>query len=157
MTIAPPQVPIDEPKGLGGWLILVMIGLMTAPLTGLAHLDVFVAFMKEILPKSHIDFLGAEFTAYVITSILFPTGLLILMFTKDRSFPAFYVVWAAINIVVIVVHVIAAKVLFGDLLHTRAMSLFGVVLNGVWRAVGLFGIGILYMLKSKRVRNTFIN
>lgn len=156
ITVQPPTVE-DEPKGLGGWLILPIVGLLAAPLLGLGHLDVLAAFMKESLPRHLINFLQFELIAYVIGSLALPIGLLVLMFMRKRYFPRLYVAWALMNIVVVVVHMFVAGAYFGNLFQTRATSLLDVLLSGLWRAVGLYGIGIIYMRRSLRVRNTFIN
>lgn len=157
MTIAQPPAAEDEPKGLGGWLILPMIGLLAAPLLGLGHLDVLAGFMKEPLPQYLTKFLHFELIAYAIGSLALPIGLLVLMFMKKRYFPHLYVVWALMNIAVVVVHMFVAAAYFGNFFQTRATSLLDVLLSGLWRAVGLYGIGIIYMRRSLRVRNTFIN
>ncbi|WP_439502103.1 DUF2569 family protein [Aminobacter ciceronei] len=157
MTIAQRPAAEDEPKGLGGWLILVMVGILAAPFYGLGHLDVLAAFMKEPLPGHLNKFLGFELIAYVVTSLAFPIGLLVVMFMKKRYFPRLYVAWALVNIAVVIVHMFVAAVFFGNLFQTRATSLLDVLLSGLWRAVGLYGVGIIYMRRSLRVRNTFIN
>jgi FtsH-binding integral membrane protein len=140
--------PASEPTGMGGWLILPMIGLMAAPLFGLSHLSLPI---KEPLPKLHVNFLYSGLVAYAVTSIVLPAGLLIIMFMKKRNFPRLYVAWALVNIVFVVLHLLAATFLF------RATSLLDAILSGLWRGVGLYGVGIPYMRNSRRVRNTFIS
>ena len=161
MTIAQPPAAEDEPKGLGGWLILPMIGLLAAPLLGLGHFGLLLFFAKAELPEFQLAFLNASFFPYVIfyvvSSILGPIGLLVLMFRKKRSFPSMYLTWAVFNVALIVAELALAGLFFGGLFRTRALSLLVFVLTGLWRAVGLYGIGVIYMRRSLRVRNTFIN
>jgi hypothetical protein len=160
MTIAQPTAAEDEPKGLGGWLILPMIGLLAAPLIGLGHFGLPLAFAKVELPGLQVDLLNAGFFPYVffyaVSSIFGPIWLLVLMFRKKRSFPSVYRTWAVLNIALVVVDLALAVAFFGGLFRTVA-SLLDYVLTALWRAVGLYGIGIIYMRRSLRVRNTFIN
>lgn len=161
MTIAQLPAAEDEPKGLGGWLILPMIGLLAAPLFGLGHFGLPLGFAKAELPEFQVDLLKTSFFPYVlfyvVSSILGPIWLLVLMFKKKRSFPSMYVIWAVLNLALIVVDLALACAFFGELFRTRATSLLDFVLTSLWRAAGLYGIGIIYMRRSLRVRNTFIN
>ncbi|MCX8569720.1 DUF2569 family protein [Aminobacter sp. MET-1] len=159
MTIQPP-ITEDEPKGLGGWLILPMVGLLAAPLLGLGHFGLLLSFGKVRLPELQLDLLRTSFFPYVFfyvaSSILGPIGLLVLMFRKKRSFPSMYWRWAVLNIALVVMDLALAVAFFGGLFRGRT-SLLDYVLTALWRAGGLYGIGIIYMRRSLRVRNTFIN
>lgn len=152
----------NELNGLDGWLVLVGIGLVLAPLlilkniveTLLAYVDLFVQISAEYELTSVGERLRALMIGEVIVqSILLLASVLLifLFFKKHYLFPRVYmaVLLSALVLIgldaLIMYRFIAAE----DMDITNVMTLLG-------RTLLQCLIWIPYMLMSKRVKNTFI-
>lgn len=150
-------------KGLGGWLILVGFGLIIGPirLINILNTNYKPYFNTDLLERlinpssssyipNFVYLFYAELIAIVFL-ILLSFYLLFLFFTKKKNFPKNYIFISLFVILYIPVDAFIAstimpneKVVDGELIK----SFFQTLISGA--------IWIPYMMKSKRVKNTFI-
>lgn len=159
----PPAALADnEPRGLGGWLILVMIGLILSPikigiLIGSIVFPLFQGGTWEVLTtpgSEHYHPLWAPLLIFEFTIngtlILAGVALLVLFFTKSRRFPRMFILYVAVTLI----FQIADYVLGEQIPAVAAESAESTV--EIARTVITAIIWVPYMLVSKRVKNTFI-
>ncbi|MWP48406.1 MULTISPECIES: DUF2569 domain-containing protein [unclassified Gilliamella] len=151
-----------ELKGLGGWLIIVAIGLiLTFVLLAVHILDglnsiVFSGLWSQLTDPNSEDYtpnFAWIFLFEIIGNSLFfiVNGYLTyLFFTKNYKFPTIFIAFEIINI---------AFVLLNSFFCNSILSfnMNGDTIENVAKAVIHAGIWIPYMLKSVRVKNTFVN
>jgi hypothetical protein len=150
-------------KGLGGWLILIGFGLIIGPirLINLLNTNYKPYFNTDLLepitnPSSSsyipnfIYLFYAEFIT-ILFIILLSLYLLYLFFAKKKTFPKNYIFISLFVILYIPVDAFIAstimpneKVVDGEMVK----SFFQTLISGA--------IWIPYMMKSERVKNTFI-
>jgi Protein of unknown function (DUF2569) len=137
-----------EPRGIGGWLILPMLGTIVSPLFALlAIVETIPAFENE---------LPSGLQAFVIGEILFNFGLMVgwivaavRLFKHKRSFPSLFITMLVVSFVGSLVDAGIATSVYGTQLGTDDYRTLvrGLVSLLIWAP---------YMAKSKRVRNTFV-
>jgi hypothetical protein len=156
-------LPINKLQGLGGWLILVGFGLIL----GLIKVIAFV--ISTFMPVMEGDFLATVsnpnapefipnfvllFYAELMVNtflILMLIYLLYLFFKKNKSFPKNYIFISLFAIIVIPVDAYLVSVVIPNQKIWEAETLKSFIQTLLSGA-----IWIPYMLKSQRVRNTFI-
>jgi hypothetical protein len=153
----------NHPKGLGGWLILVGIGLILGLIKVIVTLiSIYKPFMNadalnkltNINSSTYIPNFGLLFYSEIIINsfvILLMIYLIYLFFRKKNTFPKYYIFITLFVIITIPVDAYLASIVFPDekIFDTdTTKSFFQSLFSGV--------IWIPYMVKSKRVRNTFI-
>lgn len=152
-----------ECKGLGGWLILLGIGIVfNPPKLIYSTYTIFKRCFSEnnwslitspsspnyhALLKSAIIF---ELVANIIMIIL-SLGVLFLFFKKSKHFPK---AWISTFIFLLITHVI-------DMVLCKQIPLIGEyelrdLYNTLFRTIGSLAIWFPYLIKSKRVKNTFV-
>lgn len=151
------------PSGLGGWLILVAIGLIFSPLRlGAFVLVTFVPLFQngtwEALTTPGSEQYNAlwapilifELVCNLVFIVAF-TVLAVLFFRKSRYFPKTYITFTLLNFGFIVLDTWFASfvlpnepLLDPDTTREVVRALWGVV---IW---------VPYMMVSKRVKNTFV-
>lgn len=167
----PPEIPLSVdsegwlqgPEGLAGWLIVVGLGLIVAPmLLGARMLEAFVPLFTEgtwqaLTTRGSPDY-SALWAPLLIFKLIVTVGLisaqcflLFLFLQKSRTFPKTYIVVAIIVPCFIVLEawfstfVSPDKPMFApDTAREFSGTLF-------WAA-----IWVPYMMISERVRNTFV-
>jgi hypothetical protein len=140
----------DAPTGLGGWLLLPMLGLIRTTFTHLRAV-VFPAWPDKTpfapLPEGSfvyeqwvVGFFGAAAVA-----------LLVLMFRKSRWFPIGFIAYSAASAV-------SQLTLFGFAAGAGyiPIGMNSLTVRPLVGAVLPAAIWIPYMLKSRRVANTFV-
>jgi Protein of unknown function (DUF2569) len=151
------------PAGLGGWLVLVGLGLVSTPIS------VFVFLLQNFPPLfsdgtwAALPTPGSEtyhplwaplFIFEIVGNLAFVlTGLwlLTLFFRRSNNFPTVFIWFVSINVLFILVDawlgsfVLPEEPMF-DPATTQELAR-SVVSSAVW---------VPYMLSSKRVRNTFV-
>ncbi|MCM3358207.1 MULTISPECIES: DUF2569 family protein [unclassified Psychrobacillus] len=155
------------PVGIGGWLILPLIGLITSPFVIIAYLmiDVFPFLTAEgwesIASKSG-EYYHPLFGPFVITDLIICIAqistvivLLILFFKKKTFFPKVMITCLTIMLIIdILIGYINLQIIenvFGSDPLTSQYYMFNVI-----RAMISTSIWITYFSKSKRVKNTFV-
>jgi hypothetical protein len=160
---APVAPPTDGPVGLSGWLVLVGIGLVTAPFR-LAYFlmqtypPIFRDGTWETVttpgPAPYHPFWGTLLVGEIIMNVVFilmSIYLLYLFFRKSSRFPKTYVVFLIANFSFILADAFAAQVVLPDrpVMDPETGREFG-------RAVFAAVVWVPYMFVSKRVKNTFV-
>lgn len=147
----------SEPKGIGGWLVLVAIGLIVSPIR-LAY-----SIIADYLPTiNSSEWTTLNFPAFknlfygelVVNSlfILFAVVLLVLFFTEDRRFPKCIIAFYIANVTFVIVDFAIAS--YHPLIRLAANPEGGIM--EVVRSVIAAAIWIPYFLVSQRVKNTFV-
>jgi len=153
----------DGPEGIGGWLLLVCLGLILTPFrVGYYLLATFPPLFRDgswhtlTTPGSppYHPFWGPlligeiAINAFFIVTAIY---LLVLFFRKSWRFPKFYVFFLVSNFVFIVLDALAIRIVLPGqpFLDAESAGEFAKSLVGV-------GIWVPYMFISKRVKNTFV-
>jgi hypothetical protein len=139
-------------NGIGGWLILVALGLAVSPFLILRVVFADFRILNSIQFQTALDLhpgLASLVLFEAITDTLFivaAIGLNILLYRKKKAFPTCMVIYFAAQIVwVLTDHLLAMR--FNS--HSAW--------TGFTRAVIAALIWIPYFLRSERVRDTFVN
>lgn len=153
----------DGPRGLGGWLILPIIGLFVS-IVNIGRtltedtLPVFSDGTWQLLTSPGSEYYVPGWGALIIVELLgnllllgAAVALIILVFSKSPRFPTFYIYFLVFNAVFVIGDVVAAHLVVA-LSAEESIDLGSQVLRAVLGAA----IWIPYMLKSKRVKNTFV-
>src|SRR6266545_909156 len=157
----PGTVRPDEPSGLGGWLVLVGIGVTLSPLR------ILITIWKTLPSYSAATWAGLSapgaatyhplwapvlmFELIGNIGMLVFSGLLVwLYYRRKRQFPTVFIWFALISSLFVFADLgLATLVPVADPEPTRWSQQLG-------RLMGLL-LWILYMRRSRRVRNTFVN
>lgn len=148
-------------KGIGGWLILLLVGMIFAIIYSALFLINLIQTDLNLIQKAFITYItGAYHPAYGawllyevilnIVVIIFILCLLILMLKKSRFFPIITIVYL---IAVILLHVIDYILGFAILYNIG----YTPSLTGVIQSLIIAIVTIPYLLFSKRVKATFVN
>jgi hypothetical protein len=153
----------EGPKGIGGWLILPLIGLLLTPF------QLGFVILTELLPAFQPAIWNAVTTpgeqAYhplwapllifevVVNVSLIVCGitLLILFLKKSRLIPKLMIAWLLGNLAVGVV-----DQWLGQQIPAVAMAAGAETTRQIFRSLIAAAIWVPYFLKSKRVKNTFV-
>jgi hypothetical protein len=149
---------VGEPRGIGGWLLLVAFGQVVGPLSGLvilgrSYLDPEILKAFEQYPLASYG----ELVLYLVLLVLV-ISTAVLFFRKSRYFPRFYIcelvaaglIPALSTLWISVILSVQLGVPVLELLEPEPQELAQL---GVAIVVAL--IWIPYTLKSRRVKNTF--
>jgi hypothetical protein len=147
------------PVGLSGWLILPLLGLVVTP--ALSIFSQWASYQDALSAWAFISggqkaFLILETLVVIAVFVLFPVVLLFLAFQRSEMFPGLYISWICALPIVVLADGFATLWAFSDLLtseevfdrQTRSEIGRGVVQAIIWT---------LYMNRSRRVENTFVN
>lgn len=151
-------------EGIGGWLILVAIGIIVTPirlimLAMATYPEIFSTGVWEALTTQGSEAYSPLWAPILVGEILINSGMLLvwlymayLFFSKKLAFPKWYIGLAVFSLVFIIADAFAIKLVMPsepvfdpDTIKELMRSLFTVV---VW---------VPYMLISKRVKITFVN
>ena len=153
----------NEPKGLSGWLILVGIGLFLSLIKQIAFFNstfkpyINTDLLKELtnidsqayIPNFKILFYTEAIVNLFITALLI--YLIYLFFKKKDIFPKYYIFISLFSILAIPVGSYLVATIMPNVEAFDADTIKSIIQSLVAGA-----IWIPYMLKSKRVKNTFI-
>lgn len=136
-------------KGIGGWLIIPAIGLVLGPIKAVIGLFLGVntiqSFAPELLSDVRLWVSGIIDVAMVIAAII-----VAILFFKERRIA-----------VVAIISLMAASIVASFIQFLLNMSMFGETssddINPILHACVFASIWIPYFVKSKRVKNTFVN
>ena len=153
----------EGPTGLGGWLVLVAIGLVIASLRLLlllsqTHLSIFLNGTWETITTPGNEAYHPLWAPILIFEIvgnaamaIACVALLFLFFQKSRRFPPFYIALALIGIGFVVL-----DAWLGSIVNPDEPMLDSDTGRELGRSIGTALVWVPYMLGSKRVRNTFL-
>jgi hypothetical protein len=129
-------------NGIGGWLIVVIIGRILSIIVGIKD----IGDVGAITVPSAYQWLMDSCVAFdLIVNIAMSIVILVLMFTKKKSFRIIFVVQAVTSFLFLL---FADIYLINQGIDTQVTNLANPIVGGL--------IWITYLYKSKRVRNTFI-
>ncbi|NOX98009.1 MAG: DUF2569 domain-containing protein [Nitrospirae bacterium] len=151
-------------EGLGGWLILVGIGIVITPLRLGALLlktfpPIFSGGIWEALTTPGYEAYSPLWAPILLSEIVINTGLILvslyllyLFFSKRRGFPKWYIGILVFSLIFIVIDAWMVKLIMPN------EPMFGPnTLKAFLQALAASLIWIPYMLISKRVKATFVN
>lgn len=144
------------PSGIGGWLLLLIVGLMVlGPLLGLGHIYGDITLAEDQYPEIRSlpqwrSFKSGTWLSFLAIAALSIYGGWGLASGKDWSVVnrAIMVLWLG-PVGALILNLVVPFSTFGQLndLNPLVSSLFATIITaGIWTA---------YLLKSKRVRNTY--
>jgi len=151
-------------EGIGGWLILVAIGVVISPLRLLAelsktYLPIFKDGTWEALTSPGSEVYNSAFSTLLIGEILFNSlmvlasiYLIYLLFAKKSFFPKLYIWIIVFSLIFIPLDAVIVSSIFPEVQafdpETLKELAKTVIVGIVW---------VPYMLISKRVKATFIH
>lgn len=151
------------PCGLGGWLILVGLGLLVTPfrlgaIIFLTYVPIFTDGTWENVTTPASEYYhplwGPLLIFEVLGNLAFIVAYLVLGYLflrKSRHFPRTYITVAIVNVVVIALDAWASSFVLPDEAMFDSETTREVI-----RALVSTSIWVPYMMVSKRVRNTFV-
>jgi transglutaminase-like putative cysteine protease len=140
-------------RSIGGWLILVMFGMIIRPLSYLGLLISSRFFDSDYLRNiSSVNDYWTLIHTYeliiVVTLFLFSIFLLVLFFSYRNSFPRIFIVYLSLSLILSLIDAIMVNTLVDTTQNTTLTTLIGnIVACMIW---------IPYFLFSHRVKETFI-
>lgn len=154
------QRPNDGPQGIGGWLVLIVIGyIFTILSTALMLFEIYNLYINgtvAAITEKKGDYYNPELFLLInfemvinILIFLFIVIILIFLFRKKRLYPKL-----AISLIVGNNIIVGLDHLFCNLigLETTGVEFAQYVVRLI---AGI--LWIVYFVKSKRVKNTFLN
>src|SRR5208337_3416079 len=150
-------------KGLGGWLILVGIGVLVAPFkTGTVLINTFLPIfshgMWAILTDPTSNAYHPLWGPYILSEVITNIGLLaassymiLLFFKKSKSFSKWFMTISILSLLIIIVDTFAVKLI----LPGKPVVNLAFIENTTTAFVTCL-IWVPYMLVSKRVKSTFV-
>lgn len=158
------EVPLDVAKrhplyGIGGWLILVAIGCVVAPIRMVVQLvPLYSAIDYATLPPTLTNFIIGEISINALI-VLWSIANLLLLLNKHRLFPRSFAALMAVSVVFVVGDVFATRAVMEALGQPMEWSeLFDAETSReVGRTIVAALVWIPYTLVSKRLHVTFLN
>jgi hypothetical protein len=158
----------SQKKGIGGWLILVIIGLIINVISMVASFDIPRRIFRPdnwhaatTFGSGYYHPLFATWAIYDVIYfsffILFDLFLLVLMFKKSRSFPKMMIVFFILAIITQVIDYMLTNSVLTDLPIVAKQMGYYPSLKYTISAIVQALIWIPYFMKSKRVKETFLS
>lgn len=163
------EAEVSRYKGLGGWLILVIIGLFATVLwqaygvyeSIILFTDGTVEVLSNPASGAYIPGYAGALKFEFITEILFlafAAYLIFLFFKKSKKFPKYYVPFLIASVVYVVLDYIILSSL--TIPSSEMKQVVDEILSEQGTEIGRAAIAAivwgLYMTKSKRVKATFV-
>lgn len=151
-------------EGIGGWLILVAIGIVITPiriiiLVMTIYPEIFSTGTWEALTTQGSEVYSPLWAPILIGEILINSGLLLvwlymayLFFSKKKTFPKLYIGIAVFSLIFILADAFAVKLVLPSEPVFDPDSV-----KELMRSLIMVVIWVPYMLVSKRVKATFVN
>jgi hypothetical protein len=137
-------------KGIGGWLILIIIGLILTLIYSTLNTLLIISSPKYWYYLIEPDYvLWIISLVEIIIRVIVPIILLVLMFIKSRLFPKAMIIWLISEAVLGLINIV-----FQLIVYTNPA---GYTLIRVGILIVSAAIWVPYFLVSKRVKATFLN
>ncbi len=137
------------PKGIAGWLIIPAIGLVLGPISSLAALIMGINMIQSFAPELH-GVVRLWLSGLIDVAMIIATIVVAVFFFKKRRIA-----------VHAIVGLMAASIIVSTIQTFLNVSMFGEVdsdtIEPIVHACVFGAVWIPYFLKSKRVKNTFVN
>jgi hypothetical protein len=152
-----------EPRGIGGWLIIVAIGLFIWPLRLLllcykTYVPIFQNNYLEALTTPGTESYHGLWGPLIVFELtgnavffVFCIVLIVLFFRKSPLFPRLYITCLALNVVFV-----AGDFFISDLIPAVSAESDTESVTELIRSIVGAAVWIPYMLVSERVKNTFV-
>jgi hypothetical protein len=163
MTKSDTQTTTNELEGIKGWLILVGIGIVIAPLR--LTVSISEAFkplfengtwekLTTVGSDSYLPFFQALIVAEGIFNACLMLGsiyLIYLFITKSKNFPKLFIAIGVVSVIGLIVdsYLVTLVIASAELFDAETAKELAKTIVG-------YGVWIPYMLKSERVKNTFV-
>lgn len=154
---------VSGKNGLGGWLILVGAALFLYLVQLVIIQEYYINFIwtasyeKYTTPGSELyhDLWGPVLVGQIlVNSLMLLAGLyaVYLFFKKHKWFPRLFIAILLVTLAAVLVEAWAVSVLYGS------ESMFeGKAKDELFLSLFCVAVGVPYMLRSKRVKTTFVN
>jgi Protein of unknown function (DUF2569) len=154
----------DNLEGIGGWLILITIGIIVTPIRIIIFLtetysEVLSTEVWDVLTTQGGEAYSPLWAPILVGEFLINSGIALawlymayLFFSKKIAFPKWYISLAVFSLAFIIADAFAVK-----LAAPSAQVFNGDTVNELMRGFFMVLIWVPYMLKSKRVKATFVN
>jgi Protein of unknown function (DUF2569)/GYF domain 2 len=160
-TLSKPEPLSTDPKltGIGGWLILVALGQIFGPIKFLVSIGQYYSTLdSNIIGKLPVTFAGEAVINFSVLVLFIYTA--ILFFRKSKQFPRFFVYEMLATIFLLPLEAmwvaVAGSMETGQSAEQLLQNALGPPEIVQTIAAAIAGsVWILYILKSKRVANTF--
>jgi hypothetical protein len=151
-------------EGIRGWLILIAIGIISAPIKMVLLLmtnfpQIFSTGAWEALTTQGSEAYSPLWAPIIIGELLINSGLILgclymayIFFTKRRNFPKWFIGIVLVNFVFIIADAYAISMVLPNE-HVFDHD----IIKALRHSVMMIIIWCPYMLDSKRVKATFIN
>ncbi|MDG0813776.1 DUF2569 domain-containing protein [Cohnella rhizosphaerae] len=152
-----------ELSGLGGWLILIQIGLYLTLIQLVIQIVQFTipsfdSEMWDALTSKEADFYHALWKPTILLEAVFNLGMfaftvicLAMMYMRNRLFPKLMIVYYSVSLLIGIVDYALVQAISTDMELDLDNSL-----RDTFRGVVTCAIWIPYFLRSKRVAHTFV-
>lgn len=147
-----------QPHGIGGWLVLVAIGQVVGPLRLVAEVARYVHSINGDAWKRFPVAFNGELTMN-LAMIVLSVSTTILFFTRSRRFPRFFVVQMACIPLLPIFDMLWIALIFSVSLNRSPFVFLKIDFQSglqVATQVIAAAIWIPYVLRSRRVANTFV-
>lgn len=156
-----------ELRGLGGWLVLIAVGVTIAPFLNVVtdfntFYTSFDAEAWSALTNSNSAAYNPYFASYfslgVIISVIIDAYLFYLMYLfykESSSFPSLYIKLIFAVFIFIILDLVVASLIFPSLTTSDLLDL--PTIKGIFQSIFAILVWVPYMMKSVRVKNTFVN
>ncbi|WP_346837976.1 DUF2569 domain-containing protein [Microbulbifer sp. SAOS-129_SWC] len=150
-------------EGIGGWLILVAIGIVVTPIRIVTLIlttypEIFTSGIWDAITSKGSEAYSPMWASIILGELLINSGLLVVwlymaykFFTKSRDFPKWYIGIAVCSLTSIVADAYAIKLVLPN------EPVFDPdTVKELMRSSVMVFIWVPYMLLSKRVKATFV-
>jgi Protein of unknown function (DUF2569) len=146
----------EKQGGITGWLILVAIGLMAAPVlrvNSILSVDIPILYGDRFQSflESHSEVVFLLYSTVFINVVLALAALVLnfLFYTRRKKFPIYMAVYIATTLLVVVLHTAVLNQMYG---YENLSRNYIALLRGLVGAAA----SISYLLSSHKVKTTFI-
>jgi len=146
------------PEGIGGWLILIVIGLIVTPFR--LGYEVIMNMVPLISSPNILALNSPDLTNLIYFEIfgnlifaLYSILLLFLLFSKNKLFPKLLIFYFVTNFAFIMLDLFLASQI-SVIQHTETDAS---VIKEIFKSSFNLIIWVPYLILSKRVKNTFVN
>ncbi|MFI0844545.1 DUF2569 domain-containing protein [Mesorhizobium sp. IMUNJ 23232] len=150
----------EGPRGIGGWLVLPLLGLVLTPVVVVLQLSEFGPVVEAwpLMSMGQSILVVVELICNFVLYFVLPPFLLVLAFRRRWEFPGLYIIWAAAVPFFLIADSLVGYWAFREVFEASGEGMFDdKTWQGIVRSLWSAAIWIPYMMRSRRVQNTFVN
>lgn len=161
----PERTIISGYEGLSGWLAIVGLGLFVRLFYSLKLVYTDASYFTDgtvdsvsSLVQGYRGALGFELLMGVVLSLAV-VYLMFLYFKKKKNFPRYFIYYLIADVVfgILGYFIMSSLAVYSDEARKVITDILSEQESTIFSAIVFAAIWILYMKKSKRVKNTFVN